>query len=116
NPLGAGVFINHARNKLDIENWNISHKGGWDNEKHFIQWGISAEKTTISDGLSEWEAQDSAGYNLPYQPGPLQLNKVRKSATDLAINKLSGYVQDNVSFGSASHITLPAGVRFNYRS
>lgn len=116
NPLGAGVFINHARNKLDIENWNISHKGGWDNEKHFIQWGISAEKTTISDGLSEWEAQDSAGYNLPYQPGPLQLNKVRKSATDLAINKLSGYVQDNVLFGSASHITLQAGVRFNYNS
>lgn len=116
NPLGAGIFINHARNKLNIENWNISHKGGWDNEKHFIQWGISAEKTIISDRLSEWEAQDSAGYNLPYQPGQLQLYKVRKSATDLDINKLSGYVQDNILFGSASHITVQGGIRFNYNS
>ena len=27
NPLGAGVFQNFARNKLNIENWNFSHKG-----------------------------------------------------------------------------------------
>ena len=116
NPLGAGIFINHARNKLNIENWNISHKGGWDDGKHFIQWGISAEKTIIADRLSEWEAQDSAGYNLPYQPGQLQLYTVRKSATDLDINKLSGYVQDNISFGSSSHITVQGGIRFNYNS
>ncbi len=114
NPLGAGVFINHARNTLAIENWNISHKGGWDNKKHFVQWGVSAEKTLITDRLSEWEAQDSAGYNLPYQAVQLQLYTVRKSATDLDVNKLSGYIQDNISFGTASHITVQGGIRFNY--
>ncbi|HTN05742.1 TonB-dependent receptor [Agriterribacter sp.] len=114
NPLGAGVFINHARNTLAIENWNISHKGEWNNKKHFVQWGISAEKTLIADRLNEWEAQDSAGYNLPYHADRLQLYSVRKSTTDLDVSKLSGYLQDNISFGSASHITVQGGIRFNY--
>ncbi len=30
NPLGAGVFQNFARNQLNIENWNFSHKGNYD--------------------------------------------------------------------------------------
>ena len=117
NPLGAGVFMNHARNKLSIANWNISHKGTWDNGRHYVQWGLSAEKTLINDHLSEWEAQDSAGYNLPYLPGDqLQLSKVIRSSANLDINKLSGYVQDNIVFGNKENFTLQGGVRFNYNS
>ena len=70
NPLGAGVFQNYARNKLNIENWNISHKGNYDAGKHAIQWGLGYDKTKITDKLNEWEFQDSAGYSLPYQPQP----------------------------------------------
>ncbi|MCO5242205.1 MAG: TonB-dependent receptor [Chitinophagaceae bacterium] len=114
NPLGAGVFVNHARNILDIQNWNLSHKGTWDNKKHVVQWGLSAEKTRIEDHLNEWEAQDSAGYNLPYPSDRFRLYAVRKSMAALDINKLSGYVQDNISFGSASRITVQGGIRFNY--
>ncbi|PVD51775.1 TonB-dependent receptor [Terrimonas sp.] len=117
NPLGAGVFMNHARNKLNIANWNISHKGTWDNGRHYVQWGLSAEKTLINDHLSEWEAQDSAGYNLPYPPGDqLRLSKVILSSANLDINKLSGYVQDNIAFGNKQNFTLQGGVRFNYNS
>jgi hypothetical protein len=114
NPLGAGIFMNHARNSLDIQNWNISHKGTWENNNHFVQWGVSAEKTWINDKLSEWEAQDSAGYTLPYLPGQLQLSQVRRSDTHLGIGKFSGYIQDNLSFGRESNITLQGGLRFNY--
>ena len=67
NPLGAGVFQNFARNKLNIENWNISHKGNYDQGKHALQWGLGYDKTSIADKLNEWEFQDSAGYSLPYQ-------------------------------------------------
>ncbi|MFT3701587.1 MAG: TonB-dependent receptor [Agriterribacter sp.] len=116
NPLGAGVFMNHARNKLNIENWSIAHKGTWDNNKHFVQWGVTAEKTLITDKLSEWKAQDSAGYNLPYNADQLILNKVTRSNADLDINKLSGYIQDNVVFGTESNISVQGGVRFNYNS
>lgn len=116
NPLGAGVFINHTRNKLDIQNWNISHKGSWDHNEHFVQWGISAERTQIEDRLSEWEVQDSAGYNLPYPADRFQLYTVRKSNASLGVNKLSGYFQDNMSFGNSSDFILQGGIRFNYNA
>src|SRR5690606_20911167 len=34
NPLGAGVFMDHARNSLNIQNWNLSHKGSWRFRQH----------------------------------------------------------------------------------
>jgi hypothetical protein len=118
NPLGAGIFHNWARNALNIENWNVSHKGSYDQGKHAFQWGLSYDKTKINDRLDEWEFQDSAGYALPYSPNMLQLSKVIKSSANLDINKFSGYIQDNILLGkdSAHSATLTAGVRFNYNS
>lgn len=114
NPLGAGVFLNHARNTLNIANWNFSHKGQWNHKEHFLQWGMGAEVTSIDDQLNEWEAQDSAGYNLPYRPGVFQLHSARKSNANLSVYKLSGYLQDNISFGKAAQFTAHGGLRFNY--
>jgi hypothetical protein len=103
NPLGAGVFQNYARNELDIENWNVSHKGTLNKGKNIFQWGIGFDRTSIADKLNEWEYQDSAGYSLPYSPNMLQLNKVLKSTSSLDINKFSGYIQDNLVFGDSSN-------------
>ncbi len=117
NPLGAGVFQNFARNNLGIEVWNASHKGSLDRGKHFVQWGLSFERTRIEDRLNEWEFQDSAGYSLPLNLNILQLNKVIKSSADLTIQKFSGYIQDNIRLGDSSRdITLQAGIRYNYNS
>jgi hypothetical protein len=117
NPLGAGVYQDFARNKLNIQNWNVSHKGNYEQGKHAYQWGLSYDKTSITDKLNEWELQDSAGYSLPLNPNLLQLNKVTKSSADLDINKFSGYVQDNILLGDSIHsTTLTLGVRFNYNS
>ncbi|HKO80054.1 MAG TPA: TonB-dependent receptor plug domain-containing protein, partial [Chitinophagaceae bacterium] len=117
NPLGAGVFQNFARNELNIENWNFSHKGNYDMGRHAFQWGVAYDKTLIHDKLNEWEFQDSAGYSLPYQPNLLQLSKSIKSKADLDIDKFSGYVQDNIRIGdSLNTYTFTAGVRYNYNS
>ena len=117
NPLGAGVFQNFARNELNIENWNISHKGTLDKGKNVFQWGIGLDKTSIADKLNEWEYQDSGGYSLPFNPSLLQLNKVIKSTASLDVNKISGYFQDNIVFGdSLNSFTLQAGLRYNYNS
>ncbi|MES1222004.1 MAG: TonB-dependent receptor, partial [Bacteroidota bacterium] len=117
NPLGAGINQNYSRNKLNITDWNVSHKGSYDKGRNFFQWGIGLDKTLINDKLNEWEYQDSAGYSLPFNPNYLQLNKVLKSTADLDITKLSGYLQDNIAWGDTSHsFTLQAGVRYNYNS
>ncbi len=117
NPLGAGLYQNFARNKLNIENLNFAHKGTFDKGKHNIQWGVAYDKTSIADKLNEWEYQDSAGYSLPFNPNLLQLNKILKSKADLSIDKFSGYVQDNIVFGdSLNSYTVQAGVRYNYNT
>ena len=116
NPLGAGLYQNFARNTLNIEVWNISHKGSLDKGRHFFQWGQTAERQLTNDKLNEWEYQDSAGYNLPNNPGNLQLNKVIKSKADIEITRLSGYVQDNFIFNDSSAFTLQAGLRYNYNT
>jgi len=114
NPLGAGIFQNHARNKLGIDVWNVSHKGYYDRGRHALQWGLSAERQSIHDNLNEWQYQDSAGYSLPYNASQLSLYSVLKSKADLNINRLSGFVQDNIAFRDSADVILQVGVRFNY--
>jgi hypothetical protein len=112
NPLGAGLYQNFARNTLKINVWNASHKGSLDKGRHYIQWGQSVERQSIRDKLHEWEYQDSAGYNLPYNPSTVELNKFLHSQAKLDIIRLSGYVQDN--FLASAAFSLQGGVRYNY--
>jgi hypothetical protein len=108
------LYQNYARNKLNIQVWNASHKGMLDKGRHYLQWGQSAERQTISDKLHEWEYQDSAGYSLPYNPDALVLNKVLNSKADFTITRLSGYIQDNIILHDSMGVVLQAGVRYNY--
>ncbi len=115
NPLGAGLNLNYSRNRLNIVNYNFSHKGSRNAGAHLWQWGLGLDRTLIDDQLNEWEYSDSAGYSLPYDPSQLRLNKVLRSSADLSINKFSGYLQDNIVFNRASgSYTLQGGIRFNY--
>lgn len=115
NPLGAGIYQTYARNRLNITDHNLAHKGSLHTGRHLLQWGLGYNHTRINDRISEWEYQDSAGYSLPYQPDLLQLNRVIRSTADLAVNKFNGYIQDNLVFtDSASTFTLQGGLRFNY--
>jgi hypothetical protein len=115
NPLGAGVSQDFARNRLNIVNYNLSHKGSLDQGKHGLQWGLGYERTSIDDRLREWEYKDSAGYSLPYIPGALTLSSSTRSTAQFNVNRVSGYLQDNLLFrrGGATY-TLQAGIRANY--
>jgi len=117
NPLGAGVFQNFARNRLNIEILNATHKGSYERGKHFFQWGHSIEKQTINDRLNEWELQDSAGYTLPFNPSVLAMNKVIKSTSNLEIVRTQGYIQDNIVLSREKNtISLHLGLRYNFNT
>ena len=116
NPLAAGVFQNYARNQLNIQVWNASVKGTVDKGRHFIQFGSGIDRQTISDKLHEWEYNDSAGYSLPYSPTVLQMNKVLKGNARIDINRVSGYIQDNIQFRDSSDVTMQIGLRYNYNT
>ncbi len=116
NPLGAGLYQSFARNRLNIVVWNFSHKGSLDKGKHYLQWGQSFEQQLTNDKLNEWEYQDSAGYNLPYNPGTLELSKVIKSKADFSMTRISGYIQDNIQFNESGDFTFQGGIRYNYNT
>lgn len=116
NPLGAGVFQYFARNRLNIEIFNATHKGSLDKGKHFWQWGHSIERQHINDRLNEWELQDSAGYTLPFNPNRLELTKVLKSTAQLNFFRSQGYVQDNIVLNDSLNLTLQIGLRYNFNT
>jgi len=116
NPLGAGLYQNYARDRLNITVWNATHKGYLDLGRHYLQWGVSAERQIVDNRLHEWQLQDSAGYSLPYLPGTPSLDNVVISATDLSITRLTGFLQDNILFKDSSGFTLQGGLRYNYNT
>ncbi|HJU45965.1 MAG TPA: TonB-dependent receptor, partial [Chitinophagaceae bacterium] len=116
NPLGAGIFQNYTRNRLNIQAWNLGHKGYADKGRHYIQWGVNAEQQRISDKINEWQYQDSAGYSLPYDPSQFALFSVLNSKADINVTRLSGYIQDNIAFNDSMGFTLQGGLRYNYNT
>ncbi len=115
NPLGQGYYQTYARNKLNIEVWNASHKGSLDKGKHFVQWGTTVELTKIIDQLNQFEYQDSAGYSLPYSTSRLNLFNSQHNNSTLNIKKYSGYLQDNIHLSRGKNdIIIQAGIRLNY--
>ncbi|MDP4211933.1 MAG: carboxypeptidase-like regulatory domain-containing protein [Bacteroidota bacterium] len=116
NPLGAGVYQNYARNLLNITVLDLSHKGYLNRGNHYIQWGLSAKQETVHDRVLQWQYQDSAGYSLPNQPGSLVLFSSQNGQSDLQIGRLTGFIQDNISFPGQRAFTLQAGARINYNT
>ena len=116
NPLGAGLYQNFSRNTLKIHVFNASHKGTLELGKHFLQWGQSAEIQKVKDKLHEWEYQDSAGYNVPYDPETLAFSQFTHSSADLSIFRLTGYLQDNIILNDAKGWSAQAGIRYNYNN
>ncbi len=116
NPLGAGTYQNFARDQLHIDVYNLTHKGYLDLNRHYIQWGVSAERQIVHDHIDEWQYQDSAGYSLPYNPGVPSISDVAKSTDTLGITRLTGFIQDNILFKDSSGFILTGGLRYNYNT
>jgi hypothetical protein len=117
NPLGVGGYQRFARNRLDIRNLNLGHRGEWRAGRgHHLLWGLGLDRTEIRDRLNEWERKDSTGYTLPHGTGQLQLSDVVKSSAALDVGRLSGFLQDNLVRSRHRDITVQAGLRFQYNT
>ncbi|WP_416437783.1 TonB-dependent receptor [Phnomibacter sp. MR] len=116
NPLGAGVFLNYARNELNVQVLNATLKGSYDKGQHYWQFGHSVERNTITDALNEFEYQDSAGYSLPNNAGPLQVFRNLKGNASIEAWRMNGYMQDNIAFNKNNGLNLQAGLRYNYNT
>lgn len=122
--LGAGTQQQYIRNFLDIQIYNIEHKGGIELQAgtaeveatHFVQWSAKAQHERINDLIHEWERLDSAGYSLPYDDTQVRLFSTLQTSNALQSNRLSAFVQDTYTWrkDETGELRLSGGVRVNY--
>lgn len=125
--LGTGTQHEYVRNALDIDIYNLEHKGGLELQlypddvettaSNFIQWGVKFQHEQMNDWINEWERLDSAGYSLNYDTSEVQLISVLKTRNNIQVNRFSGYVQNTFSWRkeSVGELKASAGVRVLYR-
>lgn len=114
NLLGEGSTQNYARDHLKINLWSAQHLGSYNGGNNFIQWGLKAERQTVSSNMNQWTYSDSAGYSLPHSGSQVLMSNVLQNHERLNITRFSGFVQDNILFSDSSAYTLQVGARFNY--
>ncbi len=116
--LGVGSFLNHARNKLDANVFNVEHKGELVGPTNLIQWGLKIQHEQIDDKLNEWYYNDSSGFSIPSGRDSIDpqilLNNVVNSKISISSNRYSGYLQHTWQVTDTTKIILTTGVRANY--
>ncbi len=116
--LGVGSFLNHARNRLNADVYNIEHKGERVGDKTLYQWGVKLQHEEITDKLNEWYYLDSAGFSIPsYRPSSnaqITLNDVVNSKINLSSNRAMGYIQNTWQLTDTTRLILTTGIRANY--
>jgi hypothetical protein len=99
---GIGTYIEHARNNLSANVYNIEHKGVKIYDNGNLSWGVKWQYEFIEDRVNEWKMVDSSGYSIPSLPDNIgifdsvfspQLNNVFKSNNSIVSTRLSAYVQ-----------------------
>jgi len=114
-PLGTGINQIHARNRLLLDVFNITHTGSVNFETNTLQWGIGYRNESIKDRTSEWEKRDSAGYSWPYDQQTVNMYYSLTGRNDMKSNRISGHIQDTYKFRiSQGLFSLIFGIRGSY--
>lgn len=113
--IGAGSYLNHARNYLDARVYSIEHKGSFYYGDNSFKWGAGFKYEQMADKLREWDLIDSAGYSIPYSSNDVYLFQTRKGQGEINSYRLSTYLQNTYKFPTVlNDILLTAGVRAGY--
>ncbi|MEM8969590.1 MAG: TonB-dependent receptor, partial [Bacteroidota bacterium] len=103
--LGLGANLDHARNKLSANIYNLENRMAYIlNESNTLEFGVGVSLEKFQDQLSEYFISDSADF----------ITVERTVSNELAIDsrRFSGYVQNTTEIGNVH--TINYGVRFNY--
>lgn len=113
--VGVGGSLSHARNFLYARVLAVENTNTWTSGINKLKWGVKYQHELIDDQLSEWELIDSSGYSLPHNDNNLELSYSLKAANIIQSNRVSGFIQDDISFTTSNfNIITSAGVRLSY--
>lgn len=115
---GIGSYMNHARNEIYADVFNMYVDGKSHYLNHKINWGLKFQHEKIEDNIREWEMVDSAGYSVGNENSPeLETYNFIKGSTELNSNRISSYIQassNNYLLSNNGKINYIAGIRTNY--
>ncbi len=115
--LGVGTYMEHARNRLKANVYNVGLSFRSKITAHTLQAGFNFQREKIDENSREWEMRDSMGYSLPYNPELLQLIYSQRSIAELATTRLSFYAQDQWRIKSGVGLfNVTYGVRLSHWS
>ena len=116
---GVGAFLNHARNQLEANVFNVYHKGNFQQNNAKTEWGFKIQQDQVTNRINEWnyidssryntpKPQDSIGYtnsiNIPYQY--LELSKSIHANTAMNSSRISGYLQHRFRFQKEKTVNI----------
>lgn len=121
---GVGSFLNHSRNHLLADVFNIEQRGSFNRPHYQLQWGVKYQRESIDDRLSEWTMIDSVGYSLPnppQKPGDIPQNSefmvfsTLKTQHQLTSNRANGFIQNTFFLRTDSvKFWINTGIRSSY--
>lgn len=111
---GVGGFLNHARNFLQASVQSFEHKGEYQNDDKYWNWGVKYQREIIDDRLSEWTLIDSADYAVPNIDNSIVLQDVVKAKINLSSNRINGFIQHTLPLTKKQDVRLVIGARATY--
>ncbi len=125
---GVGTQLEHARNRMDINVYNIEHKATMEKGENLIQWGLKFQHENVTDEMREWTMIDSAGYTQPRPPDSIgyvypgaqvnyafEMMDYIKTNANITSNRYTAFAQNTWTHKSDSSMLLvTAGIRANY--
>ena len=125
---GVGTYMNHARNRININVFNLAHKGTKEVGNQLLQWGVKYQHENIDDENNEWIMIDSAGYSLPHPPDsvgyvdpaaqpyhPFEMYDLIRTTAGIISNRYTAFIQNTWGVDpDSSKFTLTGGIRANY--
>ena len=113
--LGRGSYLDHARNKLELNVKSAEIKSIHKISNNLIQFGIKLKKEEIDNSINEWEMRDSAGFSMPYSDKTINMIKYRESKNAYKATHLISYLQNTLIFtNNWARFNITGGLRFNY--
>lgn len=116
--LAIGSFLEHGRNSLVQNSFQLLHDGKYMFDNSIFSWGATHQINTFDAHYNEWTYRDSANYALPYSDTIITLESVKQGNITHS-NQITAFytnLQSRYSWGSNKNhaIRTNIGIRVTY--
>lgn len=115
--LGVGTYMEHARNRLRANVFNLGLRFRTRRTGHTLQAGLNWQSERIRENAREWEMRDSMGYSLPFDPDRLLLIYSQRSQNAITTARVEAFAQDTWRFKTGAGLfNFTYGLRLSHWS